>query len=260
MKTAFKFHRRIILLLFWGALSTISLYAQGEAEPVVTSGAQLQQAFEIFDQVNDSVDYNEGFSFEDGLPQYEQIDTLYNFDEETLAAELALKRQEEERIDTYFQNFNPTPAKAVWFAALFPGGGQIYNRKYWKLPIVYGGFLGLMYGYNWNQGYYRTYQNAYRDIVSKSPNASYLQFLPGYTKQEKIEFAGNNEDYLTRTFQRKKDTYRNWRDYCVVGMLGVYLVSIVDAYVDAALYHFDVSPELDACNNPALMLSYKIDF
>lgn len=156
--------------------------------------------------------------------------------------------------DTYFERFNPIPAKAVWYAALFPGGGQIYNRKYWKLPIIYGGFLGLIYGYRFNQRYYRTYSNAYRDLVLGSPNASYKEFLsPNYPIKERY-------DYLERSFKRKRNSYRNYRDYCVVGMIGVYLVAMVDAYVDAALYHFDVSPELDANNQPALMLGYSINF
>lgn len=251
---------RLWLLLWWGAFLFVRLQAQTDVDSLHVKAAQLQQAFEAFEQQADSTFNDEGFSFEDGLPQYEQADTLATFDEAELAERYAQQIFDEERIDTYFQNFNPTPAKAVWFAALFPGGGQIYNRKYWKLPIIYGGFLGLVYGYNWNQNYYRTYQNAYRDIVTKSPNASYLKFLPGYTQADKMKYAERNEAYLTKAFQRKRNTYRNWRDYCVVGMLGVYLVAMVDAYVDAALYHFDVSPELDACNNPSLMLSYKIDF
>ena len=206
----------------------------------------------------------EGLTFDDALPQYLEADTLISLDEDSIASlyarELMYEYENDMRIDTYYERFDPKPAKAVWMAALIPGGGQIYNRKYWKLPIVYGGFLGLVYGYNWNQRYYKTYQNAYRDLMTESPNASYLSFLPGRTLQQKQEYAKSHTSYLESTFKRKKNTYRNWRDYCVVGMLGVYLVSIVDAYVDAALYHFDVSPELDACNNPTMMVSYKIDF
>lgn len=156
--------------------------------------------------------------------------------------------------DDYFERFNPVPAKAVFYSALFPGGGQIYNRKYWKLPIIYGGFLGLMYGYHFNQRYYRTYSNAYRDLVLGSPNASYMKFLPpNYDVSARYS-------YLEKTFKRKKNAYRNYRDYCVVGMLGVYLVAMVDAYVDASLYHFDISPELDANNRPALMVGYRMEF
>lgn len=156
--------------------------------------------------------------------------------------------------DPYFARFNPVPAKAVWYAALFPGGGQIYNRKYWKLPIIYGGYLGLIYGYRWNQKYYRTYANAYRDLVLGSPNASYRDFLsPNYDVEA-------HRSYLESAFKRKRNSYRNYRDYCLVGMIGVYLVSIVDAYVDASLYHFDVSTDLDANNHPTLMVGYHLDF
>lgn len=156
--------------------------------------------------------------------------------------------------DPYFANYNPVPAKAVWYSMLFPGGGQIYNRKYWKLPIIYGGYLGLVYGYQWNQKYYRTYANAYRDLVLNSPNASYMDFLPpNYDVNAR-------RSYLEKAFKRKRNYYRTYRDYCLVGMIGVYLVAMVDAYVDASLFHFDVSTNLDANNRPAMMVGCTIDF
>jgi len=242
----------ILMLLLFGVLSVCSLSAQTAADSVRTS------------KTNGIVDSFEGVSFDDALPQYAEADTLQPFNEDSIAAiharELLEQQGEYEYVDSYFLRFNPNPQKAVWMSVLFPGGGQIYNRKYWKLPIIYGGYLGLVYGYNWNQRYYKTYQNAYRDLMNGSANASYLQFLPGKTDEQKKLYAQNHYSYLKTTFQRKRNTYRNWRDYCIVGMLGVYLVSIVDAYVDAALYHFDVSPELDAMNNPTMVVSYKIDF
>lgn len=243
---------RLLLPLLLGMLSVGCLKAQTEADTLRTSAPN--GLFEAFD----------GISFDDALPQYEQTDTIAVFNEDTFASlyarELQDAAEEELRIDNYFAKFDPEPRKALWMAALFPGGGQIYNRKYWKLPIVYGGFLGLVYGYNWNQKYYRTYQNAYRDLMNNSPNASYMQFMPGRTPEAQMQYATSHRPYLETTFKRKRNTYRNWRDYCVVGMLGVYLVAIVDAYVDASLYHFDVSPDLDAYNNPSLVVSYKIDF
>ncbi|GEM_PF-180310 len=264
-----------------------NLYAQAVADSLHTSTNRLARVFkEEFSDRRDSIlrdsikvdtiptnerirqkadsiphdSIEDFFYYDDALPQYEMADTLQAFSEDSLASVYAKKLMEENRFDDYFKRFNPSPAKAVWLAALFPGAGQIYNRKYWKLPIVYGGFLALIYGYNFNQRYFRTYQNAYRDMVTNSPNASYLQFLPGRTIADKQLFAEKYHDYLLKTFTSKKDTYRNWRDYCIVGMIGVYLVAIVDAYVDAALYHFDISPELDAYNSPSMMVSYKIDF
>ena len=218
----------ILMLLLLGALSVCSLNAQTAADSVRSS------------KNNGLLDSFEGVSFDDALPQYAEADTLQPFNEDSIAAIHARDFLEQqaayEYVDSYFQRFNPSPQKAVWMAVLFPGGG------------------------NWNQRYYKTYQNAYRDLINGSANASYLQFLPGKTEEQKKQYATSHYSYLQNTFQRKRNTYRNWRDYCVVGMLGVYLVSIVDAYVDAALYHFDVSPELDAMNNPAMVVSYKIDF
>ena len=192
---------------------------------------------------------------DNALPQY-ATDSLMpdlTVNEDSLAAVYAAMTAEMWD-DDYFKRFNPSPNKALWYAALFPGGGQIYNRKYWKLPIIYGGLLGLIYGYSFNNKYFTTYSNAYRDLALNSPNKSYMDFLPpGYDVEAK-------RDYLEKTFKRKKNMYRTWRDYCLVGMIGVYLVSMVDAYVDASLYHFDVSTDLDADKNPTLMLSYKINF
>lgn len=185
------------------------------------------------------------------------MDKVSDAEIDSLLAEFDLKNKKVEwnaDMDPYFRDFNPIPAKALWYAALFPGGGQIYNRKYWKLPIIYGGYLGLIYGYRFNQRYYRTYSNAYRDLVLNSPNKSYMDFLPSTYNVEA------NRSWLESTFQRKRNFYRQYRDYCLVGMIGVYLVAMVDAYVDASLYHFDVSTNLDANNRPTLMLGCHFDF
>ena len=240
----------LIILLLAGAPKGCHLHAQTVADSV--------RAQAIRDSIISEL---ENVAFEDALPQYDQPDTLRAFDEDSLAFSYARELiEQDERVDTYFQNFNPSPLKAVWIAALCPGAGQVYNRKYWKLPIIYGGYLGLIYGFNWNQRYFKTYQNAYRDLVNDSPNAAFLEMLPGRTLADKQAYATQYKSNLQSTFQRKRNFYRTYRDYCVVGMIGVYLISIVDAYVDAALYHFDVSPQLDAYNNPALTVSYKIDF
>lgn len=145
--------------------------------------------------------------------------------------------------------FIPDPMKAVWYAALFPGGGQIYNRKYWKLPIIYGGFLGLTYAVSWNQRYYKGYSNAYRDLVENSPNKSYLDYIrPGFDLTNP-----QNRDWLEKALKRKKDSYRRNRDLSIISMLGVYLLSMVDAYVDASLYHFDISPDISLKVEPAIL-------
>ena len=143
--------------------------------------------------------------------------------------------------------FSPDPNKAVWYAALFPGGGQIYNRKYWKLPLVYGGFMGLTYGYSWNQKYFKGYSNAYRDLVENNPNKSYLDYVrPGFDVE-------GNRKWLENALKNKKNSYRRNRDLCVISMIGVYLLAMVDAYVDASLYHFDISPNISMRVEPAII-------
>ena len=136
-------------------------------------------------------------------------------------------------------SFTPDPSKATWSALVFPGGGQIYNHKYWKLPIVYGGFLGCAYALNWNNQMYSDYSQAYLDIMDDDPGtASYEDFLPPRYNVEA------NKDYLTRVFKNRKDNYRRQRDLSIFCFIGVYLLSVVDAYVDAELSNFDITDDL----------------
>lgn len=142
----------------------------------------------------------------------------------------------------------PDSKKAMWLAIIFPGGGQIYNRKYWKLPLIYGGFLGCMYALNWNNTMYNDYSQAYVDIMDSDPNTkSYEDFLPSSYDVE------SNLSRLQSLFQRKKNYYRRYRDLSLFCMIGVYLLSIVDAYVDAELSSFDISPDLSMKVKPTII-------
>ena len=145
-------------------------------------------------------------------------------------------------------NFMPDPAKATWSALVFPGGGQIYNHKYWKLPIVYGGFLGCAYALNWNNQMYSDYSQAYLDIMDDDPGtASYEDFLPPRYNVEA------NRDYLERVFKNRKDNYRRQRDLSIFCFIGVYLISVIDAYVDAELSNFDISEDLTVQVRPSII-------
>lgn len=145
-------------------------------------------------------------------------------------------------------HFVPDPKKAMWLAIVFPGGGQIYNRKYWKLPIIYGGFLGCVYALNWNNMMYRDYSQAYIDIMDSDPNTkSYENFIPrGYDIER-------NLTRIKDLFRRKKDYYRRYRDLSIFAMIGVYALSIVDAYVDAELSSFDISRDLSMKVSPSVI-------
>ena len=148
--------------------------------------------------------------------------------------------------------FSPDPVKAVWYSALCPGLGQIYNRSYWKLPILVGGYLGLIYATNWNARYYSDYSTAYRDAMDNDPNTnSFINFL-AYNRRNDPEWIAANMAWLQSAMKRKKDYYRKYRDMSIFAMIAVYLLSIVDAYVDAELSSFDISRDLGLRIEPAI--------
>lgn len=145
--------------------------------------------------------------------------------------------------------FNPDPTRAVWLSALFPGLGQLYNRRFWKLPIIIGGYMGLGYATSWNNGMLRDYTRAYADIMDNDPSTnSYMDFFPPTTSEADL-----NRTWLQNVLKSRKDYYRRNRDLCIICMVGVYLLAIVDAYVDASLSHFDISPSLSMDLTPTLI-------
>jgi hypothetical protein len=144
------------------------------------------------------------------------------------------------------ERFCPDPIRSMWIALVFPGGGQIYNRKYWKLPVVYGGFLGCTYALTWNNQMLHDYSQAYLDIMDSDPGTkSYEKMLPlGY------DISGKEERFKT-IFKNKKNYFRKYRDMSIFAFAGVYLISIIDAYVDAELSSFDISTDLSLRLQPA---------
>ena len=156
--------------------------------------------------------------------------------------------------EIYKKTWVPNPTKAVWLAALFPGAGQIYNRKYWKLPIIYGGFVGCVYALTWNGQMYSDYSQAYLDIMDNNPNTnSFMDFLPeGYDISDRM-------DFYKESFRKKKDFYRRYRDLSIFCFIGVYLISIIDAYVDAELSDFDITKDLGMKIEPAIINNSRGD-
>lgn len=153
-----------------------------------------------------------------------------------------------------WSTWTPDPQRALWLALVIPGGGQIYNRKYWKLPIVYGGFMGCIYALTWNNTMYKDYSQAYLDIMDDDPTtASYEKFLH---LGRQIDDS-NIERYKT-IFKNRKDKYRRWRDMSLFVMVGIYALAVIDAYVDAELSVFDISKDLSlkvqptVINNPTI--------
>ena len=150
--------------------------------------------------------------------------------------------------ERYHTDWTPVPRKATILALLIPGAGQIYNRKFWKLPIFYGGYVGCVYALTWNNQMYQDYMQAYLDIMDDDPETrSYEDFLPPHFDVE------SNKSWLQNVLKDRKDNYRRYRDISIFCFAGVYLLSVIDAYVDAELSHFDVSKDLSLRVNPGIL-------
>lgn len=139
-----------------------------------------------------------------------------------------------------WSTWRPNPKRALWLSLVIPGGGQIYNRKYWKLPIFYGGFVGCIYAITWNNQMYHDYAQAYMDLMDNNPDTkSYEQFMHFGN-----QITDQNISRYQELFRKRKNRYRRWRDLASFVTIAVYAVSVIDAYVDASLSDFDISRDL----------------
>lgn len=138
-------------------------------------------------------------------------------------------------IQSYAKRFNPT--RASFLAAVLPGAGQIYNKKYWKLPLVYGGFGAIGYGLNFYQNLYQDYKRQLFYILENDTDKS----QEGYT-----------EDQLRPAIEQA----RHERDFMIILMAGMYILQIIDAHVDAHLKEFEVNPNLQVRMQP--MISHDL--
>ncbi len=141
--------------------------------------------------------------------------------------------------DTLDWRYHHSPRKASILSAVLPGAGQVYNRKYWKVPIVIGGLGASYYFIRENNSQYQRYKDAYIALTDNDP-ATVDEFGGRYSAQNVLNVA---------------DTYRRWRDlsYIAIGM--VYVLNIVDASVDAHFVRFDVGRDLSMELSPSLPLA-----
>ena len=185
-------------------------------------------------------------------------DSLPNSKSEAIAINKALTQKDslqlsqlsssESKTKRNWDTWRPNPKRALWLAIVLPGAGQVYNRKYWKLPLIYGGFVGCIYALQWNNTMFKDYSQAYLDIMDSDPSTeSYNHFLHLGTK-----ITSSNITQYQDIFRRRKDRYRRWRDLSFFCMLGVYALSIIDAYVDASLSEFDISDKLSLRIEPTV--------
>lgn len=246
--------KKLIQYLLLFAMMVIAVPAASAQEPLAEPDADDQAVDSIKASIElgrlmtpDSIHSHrqpfEGVIEEDGR-FFSDNDSLFVFAVDSTLA----RKHDDEWVRREFE-FVPNPTRAVWLSALFPGLGQIYNRRYWKLPIIVGGYLGLAYATSWNSTMLKDYTRAYADIMDNDPSTkSYMDFFPPTVKEENID-----RNWLTSLLKSRKDYFRRNRDLCIICIVGVYLVAMVDAYVDASLAHFDISPDLSMDWAPAVI-------
>lgn len=126
-----------------------------------------------------------------------------------------------------------SPTKATILSGILPGAGQAYNRKYWKIPIVYAGLGALGYSVFYNRKQTRSFQEALTYRLDNDPNTTDTKYA----------------NYSDAQVRSERDFYRSNRDLSIVGFFLMYTLNIVDAAVDAHLYKFDVNQSLSSTNN-----------
>jgi hypothetical protein len=130
-----------------------------------------------------------------------------------------------------------SPRKAALMSTALPGLGQVYNKKYWKVPVIYIGLGALVYSFQSNQSKYVRYRDAYKYRIDSDP-ATVDNYIGIYS-----------DDNLANLYKY----YHRYRDLSVIGIAAVYLLNIVDASVDAHLYNFDVSDNLTFNVRPTMI-------
>jgi hypothetical protein len=136
-----------------------------------------------------------------------------------------------------------SPRRALLWA-LIPGGGQIYNRRYWKLPIVYAGVGGLGFWYVRSRIQYRCFNKAYVAAVDTDPNTNYV--------------CPTDPTASSRVLELQKNYYRSQSEYALLGTIVFYGLTIADAFVDAHLKSFDISDDLSMRIEPKIQFSPNV--
>ncbi len=135
-----------------------------------------------------------------------------------------------------------SPRKATIYSAILPGLGQAYNKKYWKIPIIYAGFGAIGYFISWNNGHYQFNKTAYQHLTDDNEETN------AFMEIEAVRFYDLDNPTSRKNFRdgllRQQDYYRRNRDLLIISFLGFYGLNIIDASVDAHLYDFDISDDL----------------
>jgi len=158
------------------------------------------------------------------------------------------------------RTFIAEPLRATMLAIALPGFGQIYNRKFWKVPFVYAGFGGVLYAIRFNSKEYNIFMKAYQDFTDNiAATNSYVNLITNI-KPEAYDpvlhpktYDPSTAAWIRERMLRQVDYYKKYRDLSYIGIAAWYLYTILDANVDASLFNFDVSKDLGMKVEPVMM-------
>ncbi|MCC6727173.1 MAG: hypothetical protein IT258_21900 [Saprospiraceae bacterium] len=142
----------------------------------------------------------------------------------------------------FFKSDYPNPKKALYASLVFPAGGQIYNRRWWKAPIVWGGYAALIYAVDWNTSLYKRFKTAYKQAVNGEPH----------------EFIPNGFD--AADLKRRRGQLDKRRQSAYVGILVLHIIQTAEAFVDCHLKTFDVSDDLSFKFKPSLEQTFASQY
>ena len=133
-----------------------------------------------------------------------------------------------------------SPRKAAILSSTLPGLGQIYNKKYWKIPIIYAGLLTSAYYINDNNVQYKLYKDAYLKRLDNNPDND--------------NFVG---EYSSGDLLILKDFYRRNREISILCFVGTYIINVLDASVDAHLFDYDISEDISLHMTPTSTTNFN---
>lgn len=154
------------------------------------------------------------------------------------------------------------PTRATMLAVAFPGLGQIYNRKYWKVPFVYAGFGALVYSVGFNSKWYNSFLKGYQDFTDFVPETIAYMDLPMFrntnpSDYDPVRFPLTAKPSETSWYKDRMlkgiDYFKKYRDLSYIGFAVWYLVTILDSNVDASLFNYDISDDLTLIVTPVQM-------
>ncbi len=151
------------------------------------------------------------------------------------------------------KRFNPR--KALLFSAILPGAGQVYNKKYWKVPLVYGGIIGFAAVVNFYNSKYNIYKNQLYAVINY-PDPTLGAVVTDYNLLSTSPKQLALSKYTKAQLEDLSNTTRRNRDYFVIITGFVYLLQMVDAHVDAHLKEFKVNPKLQVKLEPRFEQNY----